>query len=140
MHTYIFMKKIHLFLLTLLAVTGLAAPAFTAPVSAAFADDVKCTGSNCVADTPDEAANGQCTKNNCDLVKTYLNPFIKLLGIGVGLAATIGIAIGGVEYASSGGDPQKTARGKGHIIASIVALVAFFFLYAALKFLTPGNI
>ncbi|HSH55903.1 MAG TPA: hypothetical protein VK983_03690 [Candidatus Limnocylindrales bacterium] len=81
----------------------------------------------------------ECQKDKCNLIVKYLNPIIRLLSIIVGVAVTIGIIIGGIQYASSAGDPQKVSNAKHRIRNSIVALIFFFFLYALLRFLIPGT-
>ncbi len=84
---------------------------------------------------------GDCANvSDCGLIKTYLNPAIRFIAAFFGVAVVIAIIYGGIQYGSSGGDPQKVASGKKWIINAIVALVAFFFLYALLNFLIPGGI
>ncbi len=80
------------------------------------------------------------TANQCGLIEKYLNPFIKLLSVIVGVVVVISIIVGGIQYASSGGDPQKTAKAKARILKTVFALVAFIFLYAFLQFIVPGGI
>ncbi|HPR09287.1 hypothetical protein KDA06_02980 [Candidatus Saccharibacteria bacterium] len=84
-----------------------------------------------------KGANNDRTK--C-LVLKYVNPAIRLLSAAAGVAVVMGIMIGGIQYASSGGDPQKAAAGKGKIVKSLVGLVAFFFLFSFLQFVSPGGI
>lgn len=78
--------------------------------------------------------------SNCDLITNYVNPFVRFLSAFVGLAVTISIAWGGIEYAMSGGDPQKASQAKNRIRNAIIALITFFFLFALLNFLIPGGI
>lgn len=141
------MKKLSLLYISFLAALGMLVPVLTSTASAEgstvdFKAEAQCQTTDtteCVDEAQDPAATGDCTKDSCDLIGKYVNPFIKLLGIIVGLAVTIGIAYGGIEYSSSGGDPQKASSGKKHITMAIIALVAYFFLFAGLKFLTPGG-
>jgi len=74
------------------------------------------------------------------LVLKYVDPTVKLLAAIAGLAVVFGIIMGGIRYASSQGDPQKTAEAKGRIQKSLVALFVFFFLYSMLQFLSPGGL
>ncbi len=76
----------------------------------------------------------------CNPVQDYLNPFIKLLSGVAGLAIVIGIIYAGIQYSMSEGDPQKVSAAKRHAKNSVIALFAFLFLYAFLKFLAPGLI
>lgn len=137
------MKKILQFGMVLLAAIALAAPLLPASVLAA-------PQTNCAIDAnnPEEPTHcddpalkgGSCAKiDNCALIKNFAQPFLNFLTAFVGVAVVIAIIYGGVEYASSGGDPQKTARGKGRIINAIIALVTYVFFYALLRFiLLPG--
>jgi hypothetical protein len=87
-----------------------------------------------------DQASSSCGQKACDLVDKYLNPFINLLSSLVGIAVVLSIILGGIQYTTSGGDPQKAAKAKGRITNSIVAMIAFMFLYAFLQFLIPGGI
>lgn len=86
----------------------------------------------------DPALDCVANNNKCDLVKKYINPFIAFLSALVGVAVTIGLITGGIRYASAGDDPQKVNEAKKFISTSLIALFAFFILYAALKWLTPS--
>jgi len=86
-------------------------------------------------------STGNCaTAANCDLIGKYVNPFIDFLTALVGVAVVTSIVVGGIQYSSSGGDPQKTAAAKARIRNAIIALVVFFLLDALLNFLIPGGI
>lgn len=86
-------------------------------------------------------ASGNCkTLEKCDLISIYLNPTIQLFSALVGIVIVISIVIGGIQYASSAGDPQAAAAAKGRIRNAIIALLAFLFLYALLNFLIPGGL
>lgn len=117
-----------------------------------LADDAQCQGDDksCVCPAgstkcgQDQAVGGSLTGcasgvSNCNLLTKYLNPLITLLSVVVGIAVVIGLIVGGIQYSSSGGDPQKVAKAKLHIRNSLLALLAFFFLYAFIKFLVPGG-
>ena len=78
--------------------------------------------------------------NSCDLVKKYLDPLINVLAAAVGVVVTISIVIGGIQYASSAGDPGKTSAAKQRITNAIIALIGFFLLYAVLSWLMPGGL
>lgn len=99
-------------------------------------------GESVLADTKnnnDPAANGAKCDANC-LMITYVNPFVKVLSAMVGVVVTISIVYGGIEYASSGGDPGKAAAGKKRIYNAVLALLAYLFLFAFLNWVLPGGI
>lgn len=158
MKTKVFILKQFLPLLMLiasfLAFTVATQPVVVAanPVSqfAGLVDGTQCQGGSteCVQGCSDPALNqadacgGQntCQKGqDCSVFKRYLNPLIQLLVSLVGIAVTIGIIMGGIQYATSAGDAQKAAAAKLRIRNAILALIGFFFLYAFIKFLTPGS-
>jgi hypothetical protein len=143
------MKKFFLpLVMLLLTFAVLASATVVKPMTVSAIDPSKIT-ETCDATNPnvtclptgtkDPALNG-CANESCDIVKKYVNPLIVLMGILVGIAATIGIIWGGIEYSSSGGDPQKAASGKRHIVAAIIALIGYFFVYGLLNFLIPSGV
>src|SRR5690242_17108405 len=72
-------------------------------------DEAQCQqGDNrkCVEQAGDPAATIECDEEasvdeqGCNIVSKYLNPFIKVLTVLVGVAVVIGIIVGGIQYAS----------------------------------------
>lgn len=78
--------------------------------------------------------------STCDLITDYVKPTINLLVAVVGIGAVISIIVGGIQYSSSGGNPQKSSAAKDRIRNSVIGLLAFLFLYAMLNFLVPGGV
>jgi len=74
------------------------------------------------------------------IMEKYIQPFINFLGIGFGIILTIMVVVGGIQYITSGSDPQKVAAAKSRISNAIFALVIFAFMYAILQWLVPGGI
>jgi hypothetical protein len=99
----------------------------------------KTTPSNPSTPTLTEDPAVKCTKDNCDLIAKYVNPAIDLFSLSFGLIAVISIIFGAIQYSASQGDPQKTAAAKSRISNTILALVAYLFLYAFLQFIIPGG-
>jgi hypothetical protein len=85
-------------------------------------------------------SSASCNSSGCDLITEYLQPAINLLAGVVGIIVVISLIMGGIEYSTSEGDPQKSAKAKRRIANTLFALIAFFFLYAFLQFLVPGGI
>jgi hypothetical protein len=145
------MKKLALFTMGLFIIAAIPVTLYSQSVLAgsvytdAFSDDV-CKeseqGAQCADSTEDQTLNVDCRTDgtSCNPVTKYLNPLINALAIFAGIAVVIGIIVGGIQYSSSGGDPQKAAAGKKHIKMAIIALVGFFFLYTFLQFLLPGGV
>lgn len=99
-----------------------------------------CRYSDELKNTPDAAAK-TCEGGDCSgLIKNYVNPFIKLLTGLIGVVVTISIIVGGIQYSSAGGDPGKVAAAKKRIYNTLIALVAYIFMFAFLQWLIPGGI
>lgn len=89
---------------------------------------------------PDPAAK-QCSGGDCSgLITKYVNPFIRLLGALIGIVVVISLVVGGIQYSSSSGDPGKISAAKKRIANSLIALLAYFFLFFFLQWLIPGGI
>jgi hypothetical protein len=102
------------------------------PQNTALCKDGKCS---------DEALNvTSCKNQDCDFVGKYVNPAINLLSLSFGVIAAISIIAGGIQYSVSAGDPQKVSNAKKRILNTIVAIVAYMFLYSFLQFLVPGGL
>jgi hypothetical protein len=90
----------------------------------------------------DPALSGSCKSNDdgCDLIGKYVNPTINLLSIAFGVIAVISLVMGGIQYAASTGDPQKVTLAKRRIYSTVIAVIAYIFLFSFLQFLVPGGI
>jgi hypothetical protein len=100
--------------------------------------DDDCNKKDC--NNPGSDPTAACTADNCDLIKKYLNPTINVLTVMFGLIAAGSIIMGGIQFSTSEGDPQKAARAKDRIASTIFAIFAYAFLYAFLQFLIPGGL
>lgn len=85
------------------------------------------------------ASLNACPKGQC-IIDKYINPAIKTLAALVGVVVTISIIVGGIQYASSGDDPQKVSAAKSRIVKALLTLIGFFFLFAFLNYIIPGGI
>jgi len=84
-----------------------------------------CTGTACVEDNP---------------ITKFLVTVINFLSALIGIIVIAVIIIAGIQYTTSGGNPQQAAQAKKRIINAVTALVAFFFLFAILQWLIQGGI
>lgn len=97
-----------------------------------------CSGSSC---SPTPTGAGQnCNEKHCDLIALYVNPLINILSVIVGLIVAASLIMGGIQYASSTGDPQKVGAAKTRIYNTLLAFMAYAFMYAFLNFLVPGGL
>lgn len=65
---------------------------------------------------------------------------VNLLSALVGIVVTIVIVLAGIQYASSGGNPQAVASARKSIVNGVIALVAFGLLWTGLQWLIPGGL
>lgn len=65
---------------------------------------------------------------------------IRFLSIGVGIAVVAGIAIGGVTYTMSQGNPAGAQKGMTIIFNAIIGLVLYLLMFSLLQFLVPGGV
>ncbi len=73
-------------------------------------------------------------------IQGYLQDGINLLTALAGLAITASVIMGGIQYSTSGGNPQASAAAKKRIGNAILALLALVFLYTFLQWIVPGGI
>jgi hypothetical protein len=102
---------------------------FAAPVFAAGPCDKK---------KPTSSSLEQCLDQNPIIkdVRTVVN----FLSAGVGLVVVGSIIIGGIQYAVAGNNANTVSAAKKRIQDTIIALIAFFFIYAFLNWLIPGGL
>lgn len=87
------------------------------------------------------SSNSSTTDTNANqLYCSYILPSINILSISVGILTVLGIVIGSIQYIFYGGSPEQVSKAKKHIINSILALLAYAFLYAFLQFIIPGGL
>ncbi len=56
-----------------------------------------------------------------------------------GLAITAAVIVGGIQYSTSGGNPQAASAAKKRITNALLALLAMVFLYSFLQWIVPGG-
>ena len=85
---------------------------------------------------PDAASAGDCST----IIQNYVDPLILFLGAGVGLVIVIMTVIGGIQYITSGGDPNHVAEAKKRIANALLALIAWIIIWAFLEWIVPGGL
>lgn len=64
---------------------------------------------------------------------------IRFLSNGVGVVVIASMIWAGIQYTSSRGDPQATAKAVERIRSSVIALLIFLFAYAMLNYIIPDG-
>ncbi len=160
-------KKVFIFVVTMFLAVFIGVVSSAPTVSAA--DDTpsqKCTGSNGDWVTGDRGASDHCecpsgselvamacegaaaqgnttedpNSEDAQKILDYLQTGINLVTAMAGLAITAGFIIGGIQYSTSGGNPNAAAAAKKRIGSAVMALLALVFLYTFLQWLVPGGI
>jgi uncharacterized membrane protein YraQ (UPF0718 family) len=94
--------------------------------------------SPCDKKTPTSQSLENCLNEN-PIVKQLKN-VINFLSAGVGIIVVGSIIVGGIQYALAGNNPQAVSAAKKRIQDTLIALLAFFFIYAFLQWLVPGGL
>lgn len=125
------MKRLKFYILVLVGVANfsLAAAALSAP-DIAYAQDQN------FVQVCDENGTGACA----NFVAKYINPFITLLTVVIGVAAAISIVVAGIQYASAGSDPGKVQKAKDRIGQTMLGLLAYILLFSFLNYIVPGGL
>lgn len=104
----------------------------TTPVSAAA--HYCGTGKDRVETMLDFGCKGQSTA-----IIDILFALIRFLSAGVGIVLIGSTVYAGIQYITSRGDPQATAKAIGRVRNNVVALGLFIFAYAILNYLIPAG-
>ena len=100
----------------------------------AFAAD-KCGGDPSVTTSIDFGCSG---KGNPIL--DILFAITRFVSGGVGLIIIGSLIYAGIQYTSSRGDPNETAKAIHRIQANVIALLLFIFAFAIINYVVPGKI
>jgi hypothetical protein len=73
-------------------------------------------------------------------IDKYIEPFVTLLTVSIGIIAAISVVVAGIQFASAADDPGKVAKAKERMWKTVIGLVAYIFLFAFLNYLVPGGI
>ena len=69
-----------------------------------------------------------------------LGAITRFLSAGVGVVVVLMIVISGIQYVTSGGNPEATQAAKKRLSNAVIALLLFIFMFAILNFLVPGGL
>jgi hypothetical protein len=106
------------------------------PIDNATGGTGKCgDGSNSVGTTVDLGCSGTGNPLN-DL----LFAAIRFLVAGVGVVVIASIVVGGIQYTSSQGEPQKQKAARERVINALIALLVYLLTFALVQWLVPGGI
>jgi hypothetical protein len=78
-------------------------------------------------------------QNKGNPITDMLFAVIRFLSNGVGIVIIGSIIYGGIQYSTSGGDPQKAAAAMGRIRATLIALGIYIFSYPLLNYVLPSG-
>lgn len=85
-----------------------------------------CASAGTLATNPDSC-------NSSDL-NTVIKTIVNTLIFAIGIVAVIMIILGGINYATSQGDPAKVKKGKDTVLYGIIGLVIALLAYAIVNF------
>ena len=109
------------------------------PIMPAFADNAQQNDKNCVSTSIIQNADGKyCDDGGGGGVWAILNIGLTVLTFGIGIAATAGLIICGIQYATSGTNEAQATKARRRIFEIVIGLIAYAVLYLALNWLIPG--
>jgi hypothetical protein len=73
-------------------------------------------------------------------VNDLLFAAVRFLTAGVGVVIVAAVIVGGIQYITSQGEPQKQAAARMRVISAGLALLLFLFTFALLQWLVPGKL
>jgi hypothetical protein len=128
----------------LVPVLSVAAPTYALGSALSFVAVVpqqvtnfECSGGPSFSTVTTSSHTGQGEK--C-LVQKYIDPIVTVLAGLVGVFVVLSIIIAGIQYSAAGDDSSKVAAAKGRITKALIALLAFLFLLAFVKYLLPNGL
>lgn len=92
----------------------------------------------CTKNNPTTAELNNCLKKNP--IVGDINTIINFLSAGAGIIIVGSIIVGGIQYAIAGNNPNQVSAAKQRIVNSLIALVAFFLIFAFLSWIVPGGL
>jgi hypothetical protein len=92
----------------------------------------------CDKKNPTSTSLNRCLNEN-PIVKD-LRIVVRVLSAGTGVIIVGSIIWAGVKYVWAGNNPNEISAAKDRIQNSIIALLAFFFIFAFLEWLIPGGL
>ncbi|HUC88238.1 MAG TPA: hypothetical protein VMR95_03770 [Candidatus Binatia bacterium] len=141
-------KNTKLKLTTLSLLVVVCSFSFLAPVGQAVA---AASYPNCINDTSQPCCGGGAGNTQISTsidfgcqakgnpILDMLFAIIRLLSDGVGIVVIASVIVGGIQYTTSAGDPNASAKAMTRIRSSLTALLIFIFAYAILNYVIPGG-
>jgi len=65
---------------------------------------------------------------------------VSILTVGVGILATLGLIVSGIQYTTAGDSTEKTTKAKKRILEIVIGLAAYALLWAVANWLIPGGL
>lgn len=119
------MKRIrHFILTTFIALFGLVATPFVATTGAIDVYSGACSGNS----------SALCGASKKDDLPGIVKNVINLLFFVIGVIAVIMIVIGGIRYATSGGDSSQVQAAKNTVLYAVIGLVVAILAFAIVNF------
>lgn len=161
----LYLMKLKSIYVALFFIVTLSLTLFFNPSSASAQIEVECSDGSVVNVSPSLAASGDpCgsrggTRNNSSGqghqnqssntssntstgqsdIDEYLATGVNILSAVAGLAITGSIVVGGLQYASAGGNSAQVSSAKNRILVSVASLLMLGFGYAILQWIIPGG-
>lgn len=134
------MKKIFTTILMILGMT-VAPTLATMPVYAEEAVPENCVSSSVLSNKTINGKRYYCDDSGDGAgVFHVLGIVLNVLTFGIGIAATVGIVISGIQYATAGDNSSRVQAAKNRILQIVIGLAIYAVFWGILQFLLPGGL
>ena len=133
------MKKIlYSILAVVMGTSMMAAPVMVG--ASAYAEGAPCTCDGGGQGHYVDAAllTGVCDCGNGEGIKHILGLVVRIMTVGIGILATIGVVVSGIQYMTAGGNEERTRKSKRRIFEIVIGVLAYVLVFAVLDWLIPG--
>ena len=85
-----------------------------------------------------QPVNCSCDDGKGSGVINILNLVVRIMTVGIGILATIGVVVSGIQYMTAGGNEERTRKSKRRIFEIVIGVLAYVLVFAVLDWLIPG--
>lgn len=81
-----------------------------------------------------------CSDGSGKEIFMILAMVVNIISIGIAIFAAVGIAVFGIQWLTSNGEPAKLTKAKSRLFNIVIGVILYLLLYSILEFLLPGGV
>lgn len=136
------MKRFLVILAIILGVSvGLTMPVMAEPEAGdASSTSETSDGGKCVSTSILGEGGQYCDDGSGSGIVMVLGIVVNVLTFGIGVAATVGLVLAGIQYLTAGDNAGQVQKAKARIFHIVIGLAIYAMFWGALQFLLPGGL